>query len=214
MPARSGISERSVAKTALDLIDAEGLDGLSMRKLASVLGVSPMAVYTYFADRGALLEAATQLLYAQVDVPSDDTLGPEDTVRHVMRSVRRVILAHPNAVTLFTRYPPRTLDALAFVEAGYRSFRRTGISDRDTARAYRALVAYSIGTAETEINRYFEHHPAARMPAGSVDAPTLERHLPNVTEVGPLLDLLDDAEEFEYGLNLILDGFMHGLGAR
>jgi AcrR family transcriptional regulator len=171
-----------------------------------------MALYTYFADRDALLDAMTQLLYAQVDAPSDDALGPEDTVRHIMRSVRGVILAHPNAVTLFNKYPPRTLDALAFVEAGYRSFRRTGIDGRAAARAYRALVAYSIGTAEVEINRYFAHRPAANPPAESVGVPTLARHLPNVADVAPLLDQLDDAEEFEYGLNLIVDGFMRGAG--
>jgi AcrR family transcriptional regulator len=212
MPPRTGLTERAVAAKALELIDADGLDGLSIRKLATELGVSPMTLYTYFPDRDALLEAAAQLLYAEIEAPPDDTLGPQDTVRHIMRSVRRVILRHPNTVTLVAKYPPRTLDALAFVEAGYRSFSRAGITPLDTARAYRALAVYSIGTAEIEINRYFAHHPAANLPAKSLDTPTLQRHLPNVTKVGPLLDQLDDTAEFDYGLDLILDGFTQRRG--
>jgi len=208
MPNRTGLTERAVASHALALIDEEGLVGLSMRKLAGALGVAPMSLYTHFADRDSLLEAVAQLLYAQIDAPTGEDLGPEETVRQIMKSVRRVLVDHPAAVPLVAKYPPRTLDALAFVEAGYRAFRRAGITAHDTARAYRALVAYSLGTATIEVNQYFAAHPAATLPGDSIDTPTLARHLPNVTEVGPLLPQLDDGVEFDYGLELTLAGFM------
>jgi AcrR family transcriptional regulator len=207
MPHRSGLTERAVAERALDILDAEGLEGLSVRALARSLGVAPMSIYTYFADRDAILDGVAQLLYAQVEAPTDPRLGPADTVRAIMRSVRQVLHCHPHAVPLVATYPPRTLDALAFVESGYRSFINAGVDPETTARAYRALVAYSIGTAEVEINRYFDDHPAAQ-PAGSLDAPTLERHTPNISLVGPHLSALDDAEEFEYGLSLLIDGLV------
>ena len=213
MPARTGLTERRVAERALELVDADGLESLSMRKLAGSLGASPMALYTYFPDRDALLEAVAQLLYAEIDAPSDQGLGPAGTVRAVMRSVRTVLRRHPHAIALIVKYPPRTIDALAFVESGYRSFRRAGISAEETARCYRALVAYSLGTAQVEASAYFAQHPAARLPAGSLDAPTLHRHLPNLAEGGPMLDGQDDAAEFEYGLDLILDGFLRRLSS-
>jgi AcrR family transcriptional regulator len=209
MARRAALTERSIAEAALALIDAEGIDGLSMRKLADALGSAPMSVYTYFPDRNAVLDAAAQVLYGLVEAPTDESLPPYETVRRIMHAVRAVISAHPKAASLITRYPPRTADALAFVEAGFRSFRRAGISAQDTARAYRALVAYSIGTAEIEVNGYFQAYPVATPAGASLDEPTAGRHLPNVLEIAPALAGQDDAQEFDYGLDLILDGFAH-----
>lgn len=208
----SGLSERRIAEAALRLVDAEGVDGLSMRKLAQSLGTAPMSLYTYFADREAVLEAVAQLLLAEVAVPDED-LDWRDTIRRIMRSIREVGLRHPHAAPLINRFPPRTPDALAFVEAGFRAFRRAGFDDRSTARCYRALAVYSIGSFAVEASDYFAVHPAARPAEGSLDAPTLERHLPNVAAIGPALADQDDAAEFEYGLELLLSGFAAAMGA-
>lgn len=204
MPER--LSERRIAQVALDLVDVEGVEGLSMRKLAQRLGTSPMSMYTYFADRDAVLEAVTQLVLAEVDMPPDD-VDWRETVSRIMRSVREVGLRHPHATPLIARFPPRTLDALAFVEAGFRALRRAGFDDRSAARCYRALVVYSLGSFDVERNDYFGMHPAGRPADGSMDFPTVERHLPLLAEVGPELAGQDDAAEFEYGLNLLLTGF-------
>lgn len=142
------------------------------------------------------------MLYAEIAAPTDDALDAADTVRQIMRSVRDVFLRHPNTVSLIAKHPPRTLDALAFVEAGHRALRRAGIDPQATARGYRTLAAYSIGTAKVEINGYFRQAPTATASADSLDAPTLVRHLPHVAQIGPLLGAHDDTEEFDAGLNL------------
>jgi AcrR family transcriptional regulator len=207
MTQRTKLTEESVARAALELIDADGPDGLSIRKLAAALGVSPMTIYTYSADRDALLNAATQLIYAEIEAPAGTQSQPRETLAAIMASARRVLLRHPRAVGLVTQYPPRTLNALAFVEAGYRALRREGFSLGDTARAYRTLAAYSLGTAMVEINKYFALHPGAE--AFLPQAETLQRHLPNVVEVAPLLAGLDDEAEFAFGLELALDGIFN-----
>ena len=208
MPRRTGLSERLIARTALARLDAEGLEGLTMRGVAADLGVSPMTLYSYVTDRDALLEAVTQIVYAEIEAP-DGTAGPRESLRALMRSVRRVLLAHPHALGLVARHPPRTLDALAFVDAGYRALRMAGVPALEVARSYRALAAYSLGTATVEINRYFDPGRPVSTPAPPVDEDTLRRHLPFVAEVGPLLAELDDEVEFDYGLDLTLDGFLH-----
>jgi TetR/AcrR family transcriptional regulator, tetracycline repressor protein len=208
-----GLSERRIAEAALRLVDAEGIDGLSMRKLAQDLGVAPMSLYTHLADREAVLEATVQLMLAEIEVP-DEGLDWRDTIRQIMRSVRAVGLRHPNAAPLINRFPPRTLDALGFVEAGFRAFRRAGFDDESTARCYRALAIYSMGSLDVELGGYFGTHPVARPIDGSLDAPTLERHLPNVAAIGPTLAEQDDAAEFEYGLELLLSGFASAMSAR
>ncbi len=208
MPRRTGLSAQIVARAALRLLDDEGLDGVTMRRLADALGVSPMTLYTYVTDHDALLDEVAQLVYAQIDAPGG-TAGPRETLRTLMHSVRSVLLAHPHALALVAKYPPRTLEALAFVNAGYRALRIAGVPPLDVVRAYRTLAAYSLGTATIEINRYFGAGAATGAAAPSVDAETLRRHLPYVAEAGPLLAGLDDATEFDHGLDLTLDGFLH-----
>jgi TetR/AcrR family transcriptional regulator, tetracycline repressor protein len=208
-----GATERRIAEAALALVDADGVDGLSIRKLAQRIGLAPMSVYTYFPDREAVLEAATQLLLARIEVPDED-LDWRETIRRIMRSVRRIALEHPRAAPLINRYPPRTIDALAFVEAGFRAFRRAGFDDRSTARCYRALAVYSMGSLDVELGDYFDAHPAGRPAEDSLAAPTLDRHLPNIAAIGPQLADQDDEAEFEYGLDLLLDGFAGQMAAR
>jgi TetR/AcrR family transcriptional regulator, tetracycline repressor protein len=212
MPNR-GMNERRIAEAALSLVDAEGVDGLSMRKLAQAVRMAPMSLYTYFPDRDAVLEAVTQLVLAEVEVPDED-LDWRETIRQIMRSIRRVGLRHPNVAPLINRFPPRTLDALAFVEAGFRSFRKAGFDDRSTARCYRALAVYSMGSFDVELSGYFGAHPAALEDPDSLAAPSVGRHLPNLTRVGPELAGQDDEAEFEYGLDLLLNGFAAAMAAR
>jgi AcrR family transcriptional regulator len=206
------LTERRIAEAALDLVDADGIDGLTMRKLAQRLRVSAMALYTYFPDREAVLEAVTQLLLTEVEIPAED-LDWRETIRHLMRSIRRVGLRHPNAAPLINRFPPRTVDALAFVEVAFRAFRRAGFDDRSTVRCYRALAVYSMGTFDVELSHYLAQHPAAQVVDGSLDTPTAVRLLPHVASIAPLLADQDDEEAFEYGLELLLDGFAQAPGA-
>jgi len=202
------LSQRAIAQAALDVIDAEGIDALTMRKLAQHLGSSPMGLYTYFPDREALLDGVAQLLMAEVETPPEEVHW-RDAMRFIMRSVRHVAMRHPNAARLINRFPPHTPDALAFVEAGFRSFRRAGFDELSTARCYRALAAYSLGTIDIELGGYFS--PDARAITSdsrdTIDTPTTGKLLPLVTEVSPILFTQDDAAEFEYGLELLLDGF-------
>jgi AcrR family transcriptional regulator len=206
------LTERGIAEAALGLVDTDGVDGLTMRKLAQRLGVSAMALYTYFPDREAVLEAMTQLMLTEVEIPDED-LDWRETIRQLMRSIRRVGLRHPNAAPLINRFPPRTVDALAFVEAAFRAFRRAGFDDRSTVRCYRALAVYSMGAFDVELSNYFAQHPAARAVDGSLDAPTAARLLPHVASITPLVADQDDEEEFQYGLELLLAGFAQATGA-
>jgi len=202
---RVKLNERMLAERARELIEQDGMEAFTMRRLAQAVGASPMAVYTYFADKEAVFEAVTQLLLAEVDVPPED-LGWEDATRFIMRSVRNTAARHPNVARLMTRYPPRTVDAMAYVEAGFRAYLRAGFDPRSVARCYRALAVYSIGSIDVELGHYFAASPASRGERPTLDTPNLEKHLPSLASVGPQLSDQDDADEFEYGLDLLIAG--------
>ncbi|SEB99029.1 regulatory protein, tetR family [Paramicrobacterium humi] len=204
----SKLGQRVIAEAALAAIDADGVEALSMRRIAQDLGSSAMSLYTYFPDKNSLLDGVTQLLLAEVEAPPEDAHW-RDAMRHIMRAVRLVGLRHKNAAVLIRRFPPHTPDALVFVEAGFRAFRRAGFDALSTARCYRALAAYSLGTIDIELGGYFTAESRvitgnAREDIGSASS---DRLLPLVTEIGPTLNEQDDAAEFEYGLELLLDGF-------
>jgi AcrR family transcriptional regulator len=208
MPQRISLTGESVAARALEMIDRIGVNGLSMRKLATALGVAPMTIYTYFRDREALLDGVAQVIYGEIEAPSGSETAPRDTLARIMLSVRDVLLRHPNAISLIASRPPRTLDALAFVEASYRALRRAGVDAPDTARAYRALVAYSLGASLTEAGRQLAKHAANEPTAERPTARAMARHLPHVMEAQPYLMEIDDAAEFRYGLEMALDSVL------
>jgi AcrR family transcriptional regulator len=205
VPRKARLTERAIAEAALAVLDAEGIEALTMRHLAAELSTSAMALYNHFPDKEAVLEAVTQLILAEIEAPPAG-VSWQETARRIMRSARAAALRHPCAAPLIARFPPRTLDALAFVEAGFRSFLAAGFDSRSTAQAYRTLVAYSLGTQEIEQSDYFAAHPAASTPAGSLDQPSAGRLLPTVEEVGPELANSDPEREFEYGLDVVLAG--------
>jgi AcrR family transcriptional regulator len=205
VPRQARLTERAIAEAALAVLDAEGIEALTMRHLAAGLSTSAMALYNHFPDKEAVLEAVTQLMLAEIEAPPPG-MSWQETARRIMRSARAVALRHPHAAPLIARFPPRTPDALAFVEAGFRSFRAAGFDPKSTAQAYRTLVAYSLGTQEIEATDYFAAHPAAAGPAGSLDQPSAGRLLPTVEEVGPELANQDPEQQFEYGLNVVLAG--------
>lgn len=216
MDVKQGLSGLRIASKALELIDADpdGVNALTMRRLAAALGASPMALYHYFPDRDALLEGVTQLVLTEVDRPddpaldwADDQLSWRQVIERIMRSFRVVGLRHPHTAPLLLRYAPRTPDALAFVEAGFRALGRAGFDDAAIALSYSTLCEYSFGSLITEVNRYFAGHPAVQQQGRSLDDVTMARLLPAITRVGPTLAAQNPEEQFEYGLKIFLDGF-------
>lgn len=208
------LTERGIAQAALALIDAAGIDALSMRRLARQLGTAPMSIYTYFPDKEAVLDGAAQLLLAEVATPPEDAHW-RDALRSTMLALREVTLHHRNAAVLIHRFPPRTPDAMAFVEVSHRALRRAGFDELSTARCYRAVAAYTLGSLDLELGEHFTLHLA---PSDDADLPEqrgAQKLLPLSRMIRPVLREQDDTEEFEYGLDLILDGFadaMAGVG--
>jgi AcrR family transcriptional regulator len=204
MPKRTGLTAPAVARAGLALLDTEGVEAVTMRRVAAELGVSAMTLYSYVEGHDGLIDAVVQLVYAEIPPPDPDA-EPRAALRELMHASRKVLLAHPHAVPLIALHPPRTPEAMVYLEGGYRALLRAGVPPLEVARCYRALTAYSIGTAVVELSRYFPRHPAAG--AAELDLATLGR-FPNVAEVGPRLAELDDVAEFDHGLDLTIDGFL------
>jgi AcrR family transcriptional regulator len=91
------LSRESIARAALDLVDREGADSLTLRRVAESLGVGAMSLYTYVDDKEALIRDVVALLLAEVEIPESCDEPWEDCIIAGARSLREMALRHPHA---------------------------------------------------------------------------------------------------------------------
>src|SRR5438094_7026697 len=103
---RTTLSRERIAAAAVALIDGEGLDALSMRRLGAELGVEAMSLYRHFPSKAALLEAVVARLLAELPVPAPTTARWQDAFRALARAYRVLLTRHPNAIPLLATPEP------------------------------------------------------------------------------------------------------------
>jgi AcrR family transcriptional regulator len=207
MEHRSRLSRERVLDAALAHADAGGLEALSMRKLADELGVAPMALYRHVANKDDLVDGMIDVVFGEIDLPSDG-----ETWRTAMRrraiSVRDALLRHRWAIGLMeSRRNPGPAN-LRHHDAVIGSLRAAGFSMELVAHTYALLDAYIYGFALTRMNLPFESGDDVAEMAQSMLNPFPFDAYPNlvafITEHA-MKPGYDFGDEFEYGLDRILD---------
>ena len=203
---RAGLSRELVLAAARRIADAEGVDHLTMRRLAAELGVLPNALYTYVPDKEALLDALIDDLLADIEADGPATGDWRDGLVRVMDSSRRLLLAHPQLVPVFLARPGLGPNAARLGEITFGLLRRGGLEGERAVEAFRALLIYSLGFAAFQARRLPEEAGArsaraeaafASLPAdGFPEMRRLARHL-----ASPATD-----HQFHTGLRWLLDG--------
>lgn len=194
------LSADGIFCAALRLVDAEGLDALTMRRLAAELGVATMSLYGHVTTKDDVLLGVANLVAAEIGLP-DHATPPWEALRQVTREFRRVALVHPNLVPLIVRQPPTGSRGLLTLEAALDALRRAGLGPSATARAYRLTASFAIGFVSLECGGFFKPVEVA---AGDQFAPIDESALPRVAEVGPYLAVWDADAEFENGMDVLI----------
>ena len=205
------ITRDVVLAAALEIIDADGADALSMRRLAQALGRDPMALYRYAPSKAALLDGVTEVVLAQLNVnPADPDWAGQ--LRAVGRDFRRLALAHPHVVPLLVTRPLATplglrpRGTLRPLEDILTLLTRAGFSGADALHVYRALFGFLYGHVLNELQELVENPDETddvlrlglyRLPIGE---------FPILRSLAPDLARYDGAAELERGLNILLSG--------
>jgi AcrR family transcriptional regulator len=205
------ITRDVVMATALHLIDRDGADALSMRRLAQALGRDPMALYRYAPSKAALLDGVTEIVLAQLSVnPADPDWAGQ--LRAVGRDFRRLALAHPHVVPLLVTRPLATplglrpRGTLRPLEDILTLLTRAGFSGADALHVYRALFGFLYGHVLNELQELVENPDETddmlrlglyRLPIGE---------FPILRSLAPDLARYDGAAELERGLDILLSG--------
>jgi AcrR family transcriptional regulator len=145
---RLRLSRERIVEGALALLDRDGLDAFSMRRLADELGVGTMTIYGYFRSRDELLDAVVDSGREAIANPGSELHGEgswKAGLRELMMGIRRSLVEHPAIVELRYKRPLLSPGALTVTEAGMRILRDAGFSDRDAGRVYRILFVYTFG---------------------------------------------------------------------
>jgi AcrR family transcriptional regulator len=148
MRARFTLAE--VREHAIQIVDEDGLGGLSMRSLAAALGTGPMTIYNYVKDREELEGLVAEAVLAGVKLPrrSDDWRAD---VKSIATAIWRSVRQHPNAAPLvLTR---RTVSAAGYLPAErlIEALTRAGLSDIDLLAAFRGVLSLVMGAAQVEL---------------------------------------------------------------
>jgi TetR/AcrR family transcriptional regulator, tetracycline repressor protein len=137
---RARLSKRAVVDRALKLADADGLDGLTIRKLAQDLGVTPMALYWHFRSKEDLLEGMAEQVWGEIEVHVDPSVPWWAQLQGGLESLLRVLRAHPSAPPLLLGTEKRSEAALRATEAALAILRGAGFDPEHAAEIARSTL--------------------------------------------------------------------------
>src|ERR1039457_696645 len=205
------ITRELVLATALEIIDRDGVDGLSMRRLARALDRDPMILYRHAPNKAALLDGVAETVLAQLKVDSADPDWAAQ-LRAVARDYRQLALAHPYVVPLLVTRPLGTplglwpQGTLRPLEGILALLTGVGFSGPDALHIYRALFGFLHGHVLNELQELIEKPDETddllrlglhRLPIGE---------FPLLRSLAPVLAAYDGAAELERGLDILLPG--------
>jgi AcrR family transcriptional regulator len=209
---RAPLSRERVLEAAVALADAGGIESLTMRKLAKELGVEAMSLYNHVANKGDLVDAMVDLVVGEIELPVSADDDWETAIRTCAISAHQAFLRHPWACGP-AMSPARSITAPAarirYIEWLLGRLRRGGFSPAMTFHAYHALDSHVLGftmwqlghaipseeVAEELMDAFFREFTVDEFPYLMEHA---AQHRDGPGDEGP--------DEFEFGLNLILEG--------
>jgi AcrR family transcriptional regulator len=213
MTTQTPLSRQRVLDAAVALADRDGVGALSMRKLANDLGVEAMSLYHHVAGKDAILDGIVDVVFAEIELPSGDG-GWKAAMRRRALSARTALRRHRWATALMeSRATPGPAN-LRHHDAVLGVLRNAGFSVELAAHAYSLLDAYIYGFALQESSLPFETPEETAEVAASIMEGFPADAFPYLTEIAVehvLQPGYDYGNEYQFGLELILDGLERAL---
>jgi AcrR family transcriptional regulator len=218
---RVPLSRDRVLHAAIRLADQGGIEALTMRKLAQELGVEAMSLYNHVANKRDLVDGMVDLVVSEIELPSNAKW--DTAIREYAISAHRILLSHPWAPSLVMSPPTERITQsprLRYVEWLLGRLREAGFSPELTYSAYHALDSHILGFTLWQLG----HSAGAKALGEGKDLDDLAASILQELRAGDFPYLAEHAEqhlaapkddgahEFEFGLDLILDGLKRAGG--
>ncbi|WP_257456255.1 TetR/AcrR family transcriptional regulator C-terminal domain-containing protein [Archangium lipolyticum] len=200
------MTRERVLQTAIRLADKGGLEAVSMRKLAQELGVEAMSLYNHVANKDDVLDGISDLVVAQIELPA---IGGDwkTEIRKRAHSAHEVLLRHPWASMLIVSRLNIGPAMLRYVNATLGCLREAGFSYQLADRAWNAIDSHIYGFTLQELNFPLERAEYESAARGFLPMLPAEQY-PYMRELTALVadGAHNGVQQFEFGLELILDG--------
>ncbi len=209
-PKREPLTRERIIEAALNIMDDEGLEAVTMRRIGRELGVEAMSLYNHVEDKDDILDGVARMVMGKFRTlePSDDWRAD---AREAAHEWRRVLLIHPSVIRLFAERnkPIEDADGVRPMETALDIIRRAGVSVRDAVQAFHAFGGYIMGFV------MMEHGLMLAPEQPDPDQILAQQRLAAMLDVGDFPRMLEalpyfmecsSDQQFEYGLDLMIRG--------
>lgn len=188
---RQGLNRTVIVNAAQALVERDGVDALTMRRLGAQLKVEAPSLYKHVPNKEAVLDGIADNVYAMVEFPSDD-LDWLQQIEFVTRSFYNALIAHPNLVSIVAVRPVTGESTLAIAELAMQRMVGIGLTTEQSFQILDMMVGFVVGTALIVVNRPGPQPVADEAGTFPLVAGTLEQQ--------------GHSETFEFGLRTLIDG--------
>jgi len=205
------LSRELVLSAALELVDDEGLDALTMRRLGQVLERDPMSLYRYAENRAALLDGVSEMVLNELAIfPADPDWKAQ--LRRIAHDLRLLALRHPNVIPLLVTRPlstplgMRPLGTVRPLEQILALLIDAGFAPADALHVYRAYYGFLYGHILNELQEFIvdpeENEALLRLGLHRLPA----KDFPRLRALAPVLADYDGEAELDQGITILLSG--------
>ncbi|MFC9898012.1 TetR/AcrR family transcriptional regulator C-terminal domain-containing protein [Nocardia sp. NPDC127579] len=221
---RETLTKEQVLRAAVEVLDAEGVAGLNVRRLGAQLGVASTAMYYYVKNKDELVTLAADLVWHEIELPDAATTDWQSAATVLAHEVHEMIGRHFWLLAAMSTHVIYGPGKARFDECGLAVFEGAGFAGRDADHAAATLLMYVIGAAQgAAAERAWEARvrrdggdPGARQPDALVYATEIAAQFPRlsarVNSSAPV-ETLPGSSGFEFGLRTVLDGLRARLAA-
>jgi AcrR family transcriptional regulator len=209
-PAKPPLSEDGILDVAMRILREEGLEAVTMRRLATELDTGPASLYVYIAGRDELRNAMLDRVAGMIELEAPDPSRWREQVQRLMEGMLRTMEAHPGIATVAVANPPTGERSLVVADYLLGLLRAGGIADRDAAWACDILpLIVTASAVESAVHQQRDHNESDVINTLTATFSTLPAgRFPNLTALGPEMTSGDGDERFLYAIDVFLAGLV------
>jgi AcrR family transcriptional regulator len=207
-PRREPLTRERVIEAALQIMDMEGLEAVTMRRIGRELGVEAMSLYNHVRDKDDILDGMSDAVMSQFEMPAPTKDWSRD-VRSMAREWRRLLSLHPGIMELLAeRHKPlEGMHAYRPMDGALETLYRAGLKPREAAQAFNAIGGYIMGFVMMEQGLMPGHDAEEHANQHEAVAQALQEA--GLTRLGECFRYFGECptdEQFEFGLDLMVRG--------
>ena len=205
-PARRPLSRDRIVEAALRILDAGGLDAVSMRSVAEALGTGPASLYAHVSGKDELLSLLIERLAAEMHLPAPDPERWQEQIKELVREMHTVLLAHRDLARASMGTVPLGEGALRVTDRMIELLELGGLPKQVIAHAVDLLPLYAVATAFEQSLSNTEDGVRYHEEVGAYLAALPPDRFPHLAALATERSKADAGERFEFGLDVLVAG--------